>query len=77
MGEARLHVTFYVAVADVSAALAIIEGKGGQKTFGPQSIPDSGIVTGFLDPEDHLIGLCRGQRGCERNLLPKINTLLN
>jgi predicted enzyme related to lactoylglutathione lyase len=60
MGEARRHVMFYVAVADVSAALALIETKGGQKAFGPHPIPDGGIIAGFLDPEGHLVGLVQG-----------------
>jgi hypothetical protein len=50
------HVTFYVAVPDVSAALEQIESKGGKKAFGPSPIPD-GLIAGFLDPEGHMIGL--------------------
>ena len=60
MGEGRGHVTFYVAVADVTAALELIESKGGKKAFGPHPIPDGGIIAGFLDPEEHLIGLAQG-----------------
>jgi predicted enzyme related to lactoylglutathione lyase len=60
MGEGREHVTFYVAVADVTAALALIESKGGQKAYGPLPTPDGGIFAGFLDPEGHLIGLVQG-----------------
>jgi len=63
MGEQRQHVTFYVAVADVAAALADIESKGGQKAFGPHPIPDGGIIAGFTDPEGHLIGLVQGPPG--------------
>jgi predicted enzyme related to lactoylglutathione lyase len=63
MGEARRHVMFYVAVANVDAALALIESKGGQKAFGPHPIPDGGIIAGFLDPEGHLIGLVQGPAG--------------
>jgi hypothetical protein len=63
MGQDRQHVTFYVAVADVEAALALIESKGGQKTFGPHPIPDGGIIAGFTDPEGHLIGLVQGPAG--------------
>ena len=63
MGEVRVHVTFYVAVADVAAALQLIESKGGQKAFGPHPIPDGGIIAGFLDPEGHLIGLVQGPAG--------------
>jgi hypothetical protein len=62
MGDARAHVTFYVAVADVAAALALIESKGGKKAFGPHPIPDGGIIAGFTDPEGHLIGLVQGPK---------------
>jgi hypothetical protein len=60
MGEAREHVMFYVAVADVATALELIESKGGQKAFGPHPIPDGGIIAGFTDPEGHLVGLVQG-----------------
>jgi hypothetical protein len=63
MGEARAHITFYVAVEDVNAALALIESKGGKKAFGPHPIPDGGIIAGFLDPEGNLIGLVQGPPG--------------
>jgi predicted enzyme related to lactoylglutathione lyase len=33
--ESPRHLTFYVSLADINAALAIIEEKGGRKTFGP------------------------------------------
>lgn len=54
------HVTFYVAVEDMNAALELIESKGGKKAFGPQPIPGGGIVAAFTDPEGHLIGLVQG-----------------
>jgi predicted enzyme related to lactoylglutathione lyase len=63
MAEARRHVMFYVAVANVDAALAVIESKGGQKAFGPHPIPDGGIIAGFTDPEGHLVGLVQGPPG--------------
>jgi hypothetical protein len=63
MGADRQHVTFYVAVEDVAAALELIESKGGKKAFGPHPIPDGGIIAGFLDPEGHLIGLVQGPAG--------------
>lgn len=62
MGAEREHVTFYVAVADVSAALQLIESKGGQTAYGPLPTPDGGIFAGFLDPEGHLIGLVQGPK---------------
>jgi hypothetical protein len=51
------HVTFYVAVADINAALALIASKGGKTAFGPHPISDGGFIAGFTDPEYHLIGL--------------------
>ena len=63
MDAARRHVTFYVAVEDVTEALALIESKGGAKAFGPHPIPDGGIIAGFTDPEGHLIGLVQGPSG--------------
>ena len=63
MGEGRIHVTFYVAVENIAAALEVIERKGGKKAFGPQPIPDGGLIAGFLDPEGHLIGLVQGAPG--------------
>jgi len=57
IGDARRHVTFYVEVDDVNAALALIESKGGQKAFGPHPVPTGAIIAGFTDPEGHLVGL--------------------
>jgi hypothetical protein len=57
------HVTFYVAVADVAAALELVASNGGQTAFGPHPIPDGGIIAGFTDPEGHLIGLVQGPAG--------------
>ncbi|MGA3159917.1 MAG: VOC family protein [Terracidiphilus sp.] len=56
------HVTFYIAVADIPAALVLIESKGGKTAFGPHPIPDGGLIAGFTDPEGHLIGLVQGPK---------------
>lgn len=50
------HVTFYVRVEDIDAALAKAEGLGGKKVMGPIDIP-SGQIGLFTDPEGHQIGL--------------------
>ncbi len=51
------HVTFYVEVPDVGAALDKAESLGGTKVMGPDS-PVEGLTIGlFTDPEGHLIGL--------------------
>lgn len=59
MGAQHRRVTFYVSVPDVEAALVLIESKGGEKAFGPHTVPDGSIVAGFTDPEGNLIGLVR------------------
>jgi predicted enzyme related to lactoylglutathione lyase len=69
--EARRHVTFYVSVADVNAALASIEANGGKKTFGPHPTPDGGIIACFTDPEGHLIGLVQPQTEMCADLTPQ------
>jgi uncharacterized protein len=51
------HVTFYVEVPDVGAALAKAESLGGTRMMGPDE-PMEGLVLGlFNDPEGHVIGL--------------------
>jgi predicted enzyme related to lactoylglutathione lyase len=51
------HVTFYVYVPDVAAALGKIESIGGKKMMGPDQVPDGPIIALFEDPEGHVIGL--------------------
>lgn len=54
------HVTFYVAVPDVEAALQKAESLGGTRTMGPDE-PMEGLEIGmFADPEGHLVGLVKG-----------------
>jgi hypothetical protein len=50
------HVTFYVLVEDVEAALAKAEGLGATRVMGPMDIP-SGQIGLFADPEGHQIGV--------------------
>jgi predicted enzyme related to lactoylglutathione lyase len=51
------HVTIYVEVPDVEAALATAERLGGTRMQGPDEVMD-GVVTGkFNDPEGRLIGV--------------------
>jgi predicted enzyme related to lactoylglutathione lyase len=54
------HVTFYVGVPDVGAALEKAESLGGTRVFGPDEIMDGMILGQFKDPEGHLIGLVSG-----------------
>jgi len=54
------HVTFYIQVPDVEAALAKAESLGGTRLMGPHE-PMEGLVIGlFNDPEGHTIGVVNG-----------------
>jgi predicted enzyme related to lactoylglutathione lyase len=56
------HVTFYVEVPDVEAALAQAESLGGTRTMGPETIMDSIELGHFTDPEGHLVGVVSSPR---------------
>ena len=51
------HVTFYVAVPDVEAALAKAESLGGTRVMGPEKVMEGIVLGQFLDPEGHVLGL--------------------
>ncbi|HEY0346315.1 MAG TPA: VOC family protein [Solirubrobacteraceae bacterium] len=51
------HVTVYVGVPDVEAALAKAEELGGTRLFGPDEVMPGLIIGQFKDPEGHVIGL--------------------
>ena len=53
------HVTFYVAVDDVEAALAKAESLGGTRVMGPEKIMDMVELGLFHDPEGHLVGIVK------------------
>lgn len=53
------HVTFYVAVPDVEAALAKAEELGGTRMMGPDKVTDELEIGLFTDPEGHVIGVMR------------------
>lgn len=54
------HVTVYVQVDDLDAALARIEELGGHRVAGPMDVPDGPSIALFADPEEHLVGLVKG-----------------
>jgi uncharacterized protein len=54
------HVTFYIGVPDVEAALAKAESLGGVRMMGPEKVMDGLEVGLFQDPEGHLIGVVSG-----------------
>lgn len=55
------HVTFYVAVPDVDAALAKAESLGGTRIFGPDEVMEGLVIGQFTDPEGHVIGVLKGE----------------
>ena len=54
------HVTFYVGVTDVEAALAQAERLGGSRMMGPEEVGDGLVIGLFNDPEGHLVGVVNG-----------------
>jgi uncharacterized protein len=55
------HVTFYIEVPDVGAALDQVEKLGGTRMMGPET-PVEGLTIGlFNDPEGHVIGLVQSR----------------
>lgn len=54
------HVTFYVEVPDVEAALAKAESLGGTRIMGPDNVMDQLTIGLFNDPEGHIIGVVNG-----------------
>jgi predicted enzyme related to lactoylglutathione lyase len=51
------HVTFYVEVPDVGAALSDAERLGGTRMMGPDKVAEGVEIGLFRDPEGHVIGL--------------------
>jgi len=53
------HVTFYVEVPDVEAALVKAESLGGSRTMGPDEVGDGTVIGQFKDPEGHAVGVVK------------------
>lgn len=51
------HVTFYVEVPDVEAALQQAESLGGSRVMGPATIAEGVTLGQFADPEGNVVGL--------------------
>ncbi len=51
------HVTFYVEVPDVEAALAKAESLGGNRTMGPDQVPEGPVIGLFQDPDGNTVGV--------------------
>jgi predicted enzyme related to lactoylglutathione lyase len=53
------HVTFYIAVPDVEAALTKAESLGGSRVMGPDKVMDQVEIGLFSDPEGHVVGVVK------------------
>jgi predicted enzyme related to lactoylglutathione lyase len=54
------HVTFYIEVPDVEAALAKAEELGGSRIMGPDDVMPGLVIGQFADPEGHMVGVVSG-----------------
>ena len=54
------HLTFYIGVPDVEAALAKAESLGGTRVMGPDKVMEGTVIGQFTDPEGHLVGVVSG-----------------
>lgn len=53
------HVTFYVQVADLQAALDQVAARGGSTVAPPMDVPGGPSIALFADPEGHVVGLVK------------------
>lgn len=53
------HVTFYVEVPDVEAALTKAESLGGTRMMGPDKVMEGVEIGLFNDPEGHVVGVVK------------------
>jgi len=53
------HVTFYIEVPDVEAALAKAESLGGSRMMGPEKVMEQVEIGLFNDPEGHTVGVVK------------------
>jgi predicted enzyme related to lactoylglutathione lyase len=51
------HVTFYIEVPEVEAALTKAESLGGSRIMGPEAVMEGLEIGLFNDPEGHIIGV--------------------
>lgn len=53
------HVTFYVQVGDLQAALDQVAANGGSTVAPPMDVPGGPSIALFADPEGHVVGLVK------------------
>lgn len=51
------HVTFYIRVDDVEAALKKAESLGAKRMMGPEQVPNGPMIGLFVDPQGHVVGV--------------------
>ena len=59
--QGKPHVTFYIQVPSVDAALSAIKAAGGAVVMEKTAIPGGPTLAQFTDPAGHMIGLIEGQ----------------
>ncbi|HEX3670984.1 MAG TPA: VOC family protein [Candidatus Cybelea sp.] len=55
------HVTFYIAVEDIDAALDKVEKLGGTRMLGPDQVPNGPVIALFSDPQGNTVGLVKAE----------------
>ena len=58
--DGSAHATFYVAVADVQAALDKVGELGGKTLVPPMDVPGGPTISFFSDPAGNMVGLMKG-----------------
>jgi len=58
--DGEKHLTFYVQVADLQAALDKAEKLGAKTVMPPMDIPDGPSIAQFADPAGNVVGLIKG-----------------
>ena len=58
--DGQPHVTFYVQVADLQAALDKAEKLGGKTATPPMDVPGGPSIAHFIDPAGNMVGLVKG-----------------
>jgi uncharacterized protein len=57
--ESPSHITFYVEVPDVEAALSKAESLGGSRVMGPDVVTEGVEIGLFTDPEGQVVGVIK------------------
>jgi hypothetical protein len=58
--DGNSHITWYVEVDDLQAALDSAEKLGGKTVMGPMDVPGGPSIAQFTDPAGNVVGLVKG-----------------